>query len=95
MKKLGNIVLFIGFLTIIFSFGILSLLKTDRAVSPVEKNRPLAQKPALTKEAALNGSFFKDFETYTNDQLIGRDDLIKNYTLTQIKMGKLSLTILF
>ncbi|PGM90724.1 secondary cell wall polysaccharide O-acetyltransferase PatB1 [Bacillus cereus] len=87
MKKLGNIVLFIGFLTIIFSFGILSLLKTDRAVSPVE-NRPLAQKPALTKEAALNGSFFKDFETYTNDQLIGRDDLIKNYTLTQIKMGK-------
>lgn len=87
MKKLGNIVLFIGFLTIIFSFGILSLLKTDRAVSPVE-NRPLAQKPALTKEVALNGSFFKDFETYTNDQLIGRDDLIKNYTLTQIKMGK-------
>jgi hypothetical protein len=87
MKKLGNLILFIGFLTIIFSFGILSLLKTDRAVSPVE-NRPLAQKPALTKEVALNGSFFKDFETYTNDQLIGRDDLIKNYTLTQIKMGK-------
>ncbi|WP_219374915.1 secondary cell wall polysaccharide O-acetyltransferase PatB1 [Bacillus mycoides] len=87
MKKLGNIVLFIGFLTIIFSFGILSLLKTDRAVSSVE-NRPLAQKPALTKEVSLNGSFFKDFETYTNDQLIGRDDLIKNYTLTQIKMGK-------
>ncbi|MEC2922130.1 secondary cell wall polysaccharide O-acetyltransferase PatB1 [Bacillus tropicus] len=87
MKKLGNLILFIGFLTIIFSFGILSLLKTDRDISPVE-NRPLAQKPALTKEALLTGSFFKDFETYTNDQLIGRDELIKNYTIAQINMGK-------
>ncbi|ENQ3110469.1 hypothetical protein CN504_24570 [Bacillus anthracis] len=87
MKKLGNLILFIGFLTIIFSFGILSLLKTDRDISPVE-NRPLAQKPALTKEALLTGSFFKDFETYTNDQLIGRDELIKNYTIAQINMDK-------
>ncbi|MED0938786.1 secondary cell wall polysaccharide O-acetyltransferase PatB1 [Bacillus mobilis] len=87
MKKLGNLILLIGFLTIIFSFGILSLLKTDRAISPVE-NRPLAQKPALTKEALLNGSFFKDFETYTNDQLIGRDEFIKSYTIAQIDMGK-------
>lgn len=87
MKKLGNLILFIGFLTIIFSFGILSLLKTDRDISPVE-NRPLAQKPALTKEALLTGSFFKDVETYTNDQLIGRDELIKNYTIAQINMGK-------
>lgn len=87
MKKLGNFVLFIGFLTIILSFGILSLLKTDRTISPVE-NRQLAQKPALTKESILTGSFFKDFEAYTNDQLIGRDELIKNYTLAQIKMDK-------
>ncbi|WP_395761215.1 secondary cell wall polysaccharide O-acetyltransferase PatB1 [Bacillus sp. 3G2] len=87
MKKLGNLILLIGFLTIIFSFGILSVLKTDRAISPVE-NRPLAQKPALTKEALLNGSFFKDFETYTNDQLIGRDEFIKSYTIAQIDMGK-------
>ncbi|WP_346817588.1 secondary cell wall polysaccharide O-acetyltransferase PatB1 [Bacillus paramobilis] len=87
MKKLGNLILLIGFLTIIFSFGILSLLKTDRAISPVE-NRPLAQKPALTKEALLTGSFFKDFETYTNDQLIGRDEFIKSYTIAQINMGK-------
>ncbi|KFM98531.1 hypothetical protein D0U04_05280 [Bacillus clarus] len=87
MKKLGNIILCIGFLAIIFSFGILSFLKTDRDISPVE-NRPLAQKPALTKESLTTGSFFKDFETYTNDQLIGRDELIKNYTLAQIKMDK-------
>lgn len=87
MKKLGNFVLCIGFLAIVFSFGILSFLKTDRAVSPVE-NRPLAQKPALTKEAITSGSFFKDFETYTNDQLIGRDAFIKNYTLAQIAMNK-------
>ncbi|AYF05028.1 MULTISPECIES: secondary cell wall polysaccharide O-acetyltransferase PatB1 [Bacillus] len=87
MKKLGNLILLIGFLTIIFSFGILSLLKTDRAISPVE-NRPLAQKPTLTKEALLTGSFFKDFETYTNDQLIGRDEFIKSYTIAQINMGK-------
>ena len=86
MKKLGNLILFIGFLTIIFSFGILSLLKTDRDISPVE-NRPLAQNQHLRKKL-LTGSFFKDFETYTNDQLIGRDELIKNYTIAQINMGK-------
>ena len=45
-------------------------------------------KTALTKEALLTGSFFKDVETYTNDQLIGRDELIKNYTIAQINMGK-------
>ncbi|WP_242141936.1 MULTISPECIES: secondary cell wall polysaccharide O-acetyltransferase PatB1 [unclassified Bacillus cereus group] len=87
MKKLGNFVLCIGFLTIILSFGIISFLKTDRAISPVE-NRQLAQKPALTKESIVSGNFFKDFEAYTNDQLVGRDELIKTYTLAQIKMDK-------
>ncbi|AWC27713.1 MULTISPECIES: secondary cell wall polysaccharide O-acetyltransferase PatB1 [Bacillus cereus group] len=87
MKKLGNFVLCIGFLTIILSFGIISLLKTDRAISPVE-NRQLAQKPVLTKESIVSGNFFKDFEAYTNDQLVGRDELIKTYTLAQIKMDK-------
>ncbi|MCI0765975.1 secondary cell wall polysaccharide O-acetyltransferase PatB1 [Bacillus sp. TL12] len=87
MKKIGNILLCIGFLSIIFSFGILSYLKADRTVSAVE-NRPLAQKPDLTMQAVKSGSFFKDFETYTNDQLIGRDELIKDYTLAQISMNK-------
>ncbi|CAM4187677.1 hypothetical protein BAMA_24360 [Bacillus manliponensis] len=87
MKKLGNAVLALGFFAIIFSVGIVSWLQTDRTFSPFE-NRSLAQKPEITKETIADGTFFKEFETYTNDQLFGRDMFIKNYTLAQMNMNK-------
>lgn len=49
-----------------------SLIKPDDALSLSER-RPLAQKPTLTVDTVLNGTFMTDFESYTLDQFPLRD----------------------
>lgn len=41
------------------------------------ENRYLAKRPEFSVENVLDGSFMRDFESYTNDQIVFRDALIK------------------
>lgn len=63
-------VLFCGFLAGLLVWHI---ALPDRARSETE-NRTLAQRPSLSRETLLNGSFTADMETYFADQFPLRDD---------------------
>lgn len=57
---------------ILLVFTIADFLDKDRLYSEKEK-RMLAQKPRLTKETLLDGSFMEDYEEYVTDQFVARD----------------------
>lgn len=85
MNKLGNILMLLSFLLFICGFGIYSFISEDRTVSSWE-NRSLAQKPALTLDSVIDGTYMSSYETYFTDQFPYRDlwmkahVLIENYT---------------
>ncbi len=57
---------------ILLVFTVADFLNKDRLYSEKEK-RMLAQKPKLTKETVLDGSFMEDYEEYVTDQFVARD----------------------
>jgi len=62
-------------LTLVILWSVLALVAwfgPDRDISEAER-RPLAQMPAISAESLLDGSFMKDFETYSLDQFPLRD----------------------
>ncbi len=60
---------------ILLLFFVADFLQKDVVFSESE-NRILASRPELTKKALLDGSYMKDYETYVNDQFVGRDNWI-------------------
>ena len=70
MKKIRVIVVMV-FLSFIAFVSVGSLLTKDREFSPNE-NRYLAEKPKISVDNIMNGSFQEDLENYLRDQVIGR-----------------------
>ncbi len=68
-------------------FFVADLLKKDVVFSESE-NRILASKPELTKEALLDGTYMQDYETYVNDQFVGRENWITIKTGTDMLLQK-------
>lgn len=64
--------LFLSFLGVFF---VANALTPDVAFSPME-NRSLAQRPQLSRDSLLSGSFMEDFEEYVTDQFVLRDQWI-------------------
>lgn len=60
---------------ILLLFCVADLLQKDVVFSESE-NRILASKPELTKETLLDGTYMKEYETYVNDQFVGRENWI-------------------
>lgn len=60
---------------ILLLFFIADIVQKDRVFSEGE-NRILASRPKLTKETLLDGTYMKEYETYLNDQFVGRDNWI-------------------
>ncbi|WP_273124342.1 DHHW family protein [Bacillus weihaiensis] len=85
--KLGNYFLTLGFIGIIFSFGIFTILLEDKPKSFFE-NRKLAQSPEFGTKDILNGNLFKDYELYFTDQFVGRDKWVENYTKWKLVSGE-------
>ena len=83
--RFGRYILFIGFLLIIFSLGVLSYVSQDREKSEFE-NRFLAQNPEVSSQKIASGEYFKQFETYFVDQFYQRDNWVKYYTQLQMKI---------
>lgn len=73
------------FLGIIFGFFAISVIKPDKSYSMAE-NRTLEQKPTI--DSIKNGTYFKDYESYFNDQFPLRDKLISINTKTEAALNK-------
>jgi len=87
MTSIGNKILTVCFLIIIFGLGVATFLTPDRENSEVE-NRSLAQIPVVTKESITSGELFGNLDRYFTDQFYKRDWFIKKYTEEQMYMGK-------
>lgn len=60
------------FIALIAWLSIFNLFRSDVTFSEQE-NRYLAQKPTLTFQSVMNGTYMKDFETYVSEQFIGKN----------------------
>lgn len=63
------------FILMVAGFSILNVFWPKRDMSDLE-NRKLAQMPAFSAKALLDGSWFQDFTTYVQDQVAFRDGWI-------------------
>uniref|UniRef100_I5ARI4 AlgX/AlgJ SGNH hydrolase-like domain-containing protein n=1 Tax=Eubacterium cellulosolvens (strain ATCC 43171 / JCM 9499 / 6) TaxID=633697 RepID=I5ARI4_EUBC6 len=83
------------FLAMVAGFVIVNMATKDRTFSENE-NRNLAQKPKLSAATVKDGSYFKDFSSYLNDQFFGRDrwltlNLLENTFLGRKEAGEVYL----
>jgi len=68
-----NIVVTIAFALLLVLFFLINLLKPDTDISLTER-RKLAKFPDITIKKVFDASFSKNFEKYTTDQVINRDE---------------------
>lgn len=86
MKK-SNIAFSIIFLLIIYFFFISDVISEDTLFS-IGENRNLEQKPTLTIEALVNGTYMEKYEKYVTNQIFFRDEFISMSTNTKLLMGQ-------
>ena len=72
----------VSFLIFTFGFGMYALFGEDRA-SSLWENRALAQKPAFSLEAIVDGSYMSAYETYFTDQFPLRDSWMKEHVVLE------------
>lgn len=88
MKKLLKYKLILIFILVIFTVPILTAMRHSVNISNIE-NRTLAQLPKYSNEKLLSGEYFNEWENYISDHIIGRNYLIKSYTLLNMNvLGK-------
>lgn len=76
--------MFCAFIGVFFAWNILS---ADREFSPNE-NRVLAQRPELSADSLLSGSFSSGYEAYTADQFVLRDGWVAAKAMMERAAGK-------
>lgn len=74
-RRTHNTRLTLVFLAIVAVFAIVNLIVRDRDFSENE-NRKLAQRPAFSTSALLDGSYFSELTSYYSDQFFARDSWI-------------------
>lgn len=88
MNEKRNSILTIAIIfSVILIFTVVDFSQEDRLYSETE-NRILAEKPVLSKEALLDGSFAEDYENYVSDQFVSRDKWITVKTRLDLLMQK-------
>ena len=75
-NKVKNIVLSIIFITFLFTFMIVNIVKKDDDISYSER-RKLEKVPKITYDSVINGTYFNTLDKYTTDQFILRDNFRK------------------
>jgi hypothetical protein len=83
--KAKNIVVTLIFLLVISIFLIMNLLKNDTLISETER-RKLTAFPEFSVIKLFDGSFTKQFENYTMDQFIKRDEFKNLQTFINLKL---------
>ena len=87
MSKRTNWIVTILFLAFIGVFFLLNIVFPTRDFSEQE-NRYLQQMPSFSWKALANGTFTKDFESYTSDQFPFRDTWTTLKAGTELALGK-------
>jgi hypothetical protein len=82
VNKLTSILYIVSFSFILIGFGVVTIITPDRSSSVIE-NRSLSQLPPISVEALTTRRYFEDMNQYLNDQLIGRDQMVKLYQQRQ------------
>jgi len=77
----------IAFMGLLLSLSITNIAWPKKVFSNKE-NRYLQEFPELNKKTIISGEFSKDFETYTTDQFVGRDNWISLKTISDLAMLK-------
>lgn len=88
MKKLLKYKLLILFLLFIFIIPILTGFGHNKNISSIE-NRTLMEIPIYDKKRLLSGQYFREWEGYLSDHIVGRNQCIKFHTFLNMKiLGK-------
>lgn len=82
-----NLILPLVFMAVLAVFALVGFVMPDRTFS-AQENRVLAQKPALSAETVLEGTYMEQYENYVTDQFPGRDRFISVKARVQHLMGK-------
>lgn len=75
-NKVKEIVLSLIFITFLFTFMIVNILKKDDDISYSER-RKLEKLPKITYNSLIDGTYFNALDKYTTDQFVGRDSFRK------------------
>lgn len=87
MKKEVSIIFIIICFVFISCVGGGSIYLNDNTISIFE-NRTLATYPQYNQERLLSGDFFNDYEEYSLDQMVGRDNFIDLLNTVKVFSGK-------
>lgn len=85
LDKTKNIVVTIAFILVLVLFFIVNLCKEDTLISITER-RKLAKFPKVNIETLLNGNFRSEFEKYTTDQIIQRENFRKLKAVIELNL---------
>lgn len=86
-NEIYGIILSVAFILFISGMSLFNLFKKDILLSQQE-NRNLQQKPILSVETLINGSFSKEYASYIADQFPMRNDWMKLKSNIELSMGK-------
>ena len=75
-NKVKEIVLSLIFITFLFTFMIVNILKKDDDISYSER-RKLEKLSKITYNSLIDGTYFNTLDKYTTDQFVGRDSFRK------------------
>lgn len=75
-NKVKEIVLSLIFITFLFTFMIVNILKKDDDISYSER-RKLEKLPKITYNSLIDGTYFNTLDKYMTDQFVGRDSFRK------------------
>lgn len=75
-NNIKNIVITIGFVSVLLIVFLINILKQDKEVS-ISERRKLAQFPEITIEKLVNGKVSEKLDEYVTDQFIERDSFRK------------------
>ncbi len=87
IKVTKDLVKSVCFMAVLVLLLFAALVHRPKEFSAAE-NRYLAQMPAFSVKALLDGSFMKDYETYITDQYPGRDSFIALKTAAELARGR-------
>ncbi|WP_206460361.1 DHHW family protein [Anaerovorax sp. IOR16] len=87
-EKNINRIMTLVFLFLIFGFSIWNLFLPQTAFSETE-NRALSLFPKLNAKEIKNGRWMQEFEQYTTDQFLLRDDFMRLKTKADLIIGKM------
>ena len=75
-NKVKEIVLSLIFITFLFTFMIVNILKKDDDISYSER-RKLEKLPKITYNSLIDGTYFNTLDKYMTDQFVGRNSFRK------------------